>query len=168
MTCLLPDNCITSFDFNPNGETIASIDCYGTCVLSDVSTQNCSFYLNMNKDQWWRKQYFRMVIVFNVCISSYCNQIYICSPSNFNSSRPQNFSCLSNSFLDALCRCRWSTNPDEPLLFVKYKEYRGSKLNILDAEKIALTLKDPFLLETGGLFSHFFFLVNYFSLDAYT
>ena len=33
----------TSFDFNPHGETAATIDCRGTCSISDVNTNNSSF-----------------------------------------------------------------------------------------------------------------------------
>ena len=44
-------------------------------------------------------------------------------------------------------RCRWSSNPDEPLLFVKYD---ANRLNILDIEKKALILKDPIQNESVG------------------
>ncbi len=49
-----------------------------------------------------------------------------------------------NRSLDRICRCRWSTNTGESLLFVKYDHY---KLNILDVEKKVLTLHDPAALE---------------------
>lgn len=51
------------------------------------------------------------------------------------------------SFLDMRNRCRWSTNIGEPFLFVKY---RGHDLNILDAEKQTLTLKEPVELEEAS------------------
>ena len=47
--------------------------------------------------------------------------------------------------LDSLARCRWSSNPDEPLLYVKYDE---RFLNILDVEKKALILKSPVEIES--------------------
>ena len=46
--------------------------------------------------------------------------------------------------LDSFGRCRWSTNTDEPLLFIKYRVYL---LYILDAEKKALTSKRPIELD---------------------
>lgn len=46
------------------------------------------------------------------------------------------YSCTR--LLDDTGRCRWSTNTDEPLLFVKSG---SNKLDILDAEKKVLTLK---------------------------
>ena len=44
-------------------------------------------------------------------------------------------------------RCRWSTNSDEPLLFVKYD---FKKLNILDSEKKIMTLKEPMQLDPSN------------------
>ncbi len=41
------DNYITSFDFNPTGDSIASIDKYGMCLLSDVNTNNYTFHLEV-------------------------------------------------------------------------------------------------------------------------
>ena len=41
-------------------------------------------------------------------------------------------------------RCRWVPNSEEHLIYVKYD---GSSLNILDAQKGILTLKNPVLLE---------------------
>mgnify|MGYP000913279474 FL=1 len=41
------DNHITSLDFSPNGETVATIDYYGTCLISDVNTDSYRFHLNM-------------------------------------------------------------------------------------------------------------------------
>lgn len=36
---------IASLDFDPNGEMVATIDNYGVCLLSDVTTNNYSFHL---------------------------------------------------------------------------------------------------------------------------
>ena len=59
--------------------------------------------------------------------------------------------------LDDYGRCRWSTNPDEPLLFVKYDK---RLLNVIDTEKKALVSKSP--VEIGSIRKHsrvlFFFL----------
>ena len=49
-----------------------------------------------------------------------------------------NFHHIFKLFLDIYGRCRWTTNADEPLLFVKYDI---NLLNILDVEKKTLTLK---------------------------
>lgn len=52
--------------------------------------------------------------------------------------------CTNSDILDAWGRCRWSTNTDEPLLFVKYY---FDKLNILDSEKKGWILAKPVALE---------------------
>ncbi len=39
------DNFITAFDFNPAGESIATINAYGVCLISDVNTNNYAFHL---------------------------------------------------------------------------------------------------------------------------
>lgn len=46
--------------------------------------------------------------------------------------------------LDLDGRCRWSTNAEEPYLFIKYAK---RMLNILDVEKKSFTLKNLFQLE---------------------
>lgn len=43
-----------------------------------------------------------------------------------------------------LNRCRWSSNPADPFLFVKYE---ANQLNIIDAERQSLTLKEAIQLE---------------------
>ena len=53
------------------------------------------------------------------------------SISNFS------YSCIQDC--NDFGKCRWSTNPDEPLLFVRH--YHDA-LNILDIEKKTLTLKE--------------------------
>ena len=52
-------------------------------------------------------------------------------------------------------QCRWSTNPDEPLLFVRHYYDR---LNILDAEKKTSTLKESIRLSENCNFSRIFAL----------
>ena len=51
-------------------------------------------------------------------------------------------------------RCRWSTNPDEALLFIKYD---SSKYRILDVEKKAFVFKVPIQLESNCKCSQFLF-----------
>ncbi len=56
------------------------------------------------------------------------------------------FSCSYNRSFDSSGCCRWSTNADEPLLFVKYDIIM---LNILDVEKKTLTLTNEIQLDTS-------------------
>ena len=63
---------------------------------------------------------------------------------------------LDPGVLDPVGRCRWSTNPDEPLLYVKYDE---RLLNILDTGKKALILKSPVEIEPDGKYSRFFIFI---------
>lgn len=41
------DNFISGFDFDPNGEKMATITQYGECLISDVHTNDCNFYLSL-------------------------------------------------------------------------------------------------------------------------
>ncbi len=41
------ENCITAFDFNPAGDSIATIDRYGVCLISDVNTNNYGLHLQV-------------------------------------------------------------------------------------------------------------------------
>ena len=63
------------------------------------------------------------------------------------------FAYSYNYSLDSFGRCRWSTNTDEPLLFVAYS---WKQLNILDVEKKALILKSPVKIESKSKHSIFF------------
>lgn len=47
------ENHITTLDFDPNGEVIATIDSFGVCLLSDITTNEYKFHLkvHMNKKQ---------------------------------------------------------------------------------------------------------------------
>lgn len=47
--CLYLDNHITGLDFNLNGEIAASIDKYGACLISDVSTGEYRYHLNLEQ-----------------------------------------------------------------------------------------------------------------------
>ena len=42
-------NSITSFDFNPSGETAAMIDGFGKLLVSDMSTGKYIFHLRISK-----------------------------------------------------------------------------------------------------------------------
>ena len=53
----------------------------------------------------------------------------------------------SLNYLDCFGRCRWNTCIEEPFLFVKYD--RGL-LNILDAVKETLTLKNSVPIQDSG------------------
>ncbi len=41
------ENIITGFDFDPAGESIATIDRYGVCLISAVNTNNYVFHLQV-------------------------------------------------------------------------------------------------------------------------
>lgn len=41
------DNCISSFDFDPQGDSIATIDRYSICLISNVNTHNYGFHLKL-------------------------------------------------------------------------------------------------------------------------
>ena len=43
------DNFIRAFDFNPTGESIATIDNYGGCLISDVNTSNYGFHMKIGQ-----------------------------------------------------------------------------------------------------------------------
>lgn len=53
-----------------------------------------------------------------------------------------NLICISSA--DEFGRCRWNTNAEEPMIFIKYQ---ANRLNILDVEKQVLTLKNDVLLD---------------------
>ncbi len=40
-------NFVAGFDFNPAGESIATIDACGACLISDVNTDNYGFHLQV-------------------------------------------------------------------------------------------------------------------------
>lgn len=40
-------NFIAGLDFDPTGESVATIDCYGMCLISDVNTDNYGFHCNV-------------------------------------------------------------------------------------------------------------------------
>ena len=42
------ENYITGLDFNPTGETVAAIDHDGTCLISDINTDNYLVHLSMH------------------------------------------------------------------------------------------------------------------------
>lgn len=44
-------NSIASFDFDPNGDVIATIDEFGVCLISDVNTHKSKFHLSMSEEQ---------------------------------------------------------------------------------------------------------------------
>ena len=46
------ENVIAGLDFCPNGENVATIDRYGTCLISDVNTDSYRFHLNMEMENY--------------------------------------------------------------------------------------------------------------------
>ena len=73
------------------------------------------------------------------------------------------FSYSSHNYsLDPWNHCRWSTNPDEPLLFVKYDL---KLLDILDIEKKALILKSSLKIDQKSKNNRALFLVFFFQLE---
>lgn len=45
--CLADPVHITGIDFNPSGELCGTIDCTGVCVISEISTNNYIYHLDM-------------------------------------------------------------------------------------------------------------------------
>ena len=41
------EDVISSLDFNPTGEYMATIDSNGVCLVSDVTTNNYKFHVNL-------------------------------------------------------------------------------------------------------------------------
>ena len=94
-----------------------------------------------------------MSILFKVLLYSTASS-FLHSTFCYNFLTALQFSSSYNNYsLDCVGRCRWSSHPDEPLLFVKYD---GSLLNILDTEKKAFILKSPIEIESDGNYNRFF------------
>ena len=79
---------------------------------------------------------------FNMIVPSLGNKIKLVLLLILNSIKNYSY----NHLLDYYSRCRWSTNPGEPLLFIKYD---WNQLTILDAEKKALTIKRPIQMDSS-------------------
>ncbi len=45
------DNVVTGFDLNPAGDSIATIDKYGVCLISDLNTNNYVFHLQVGSER---------------------------------------------------------------------------------------------------------------------
>ena len=67
MTILILDNQITSLDFNPSGEIVATLDRFGNFLLSDLDTLNYNFHLDLGNMETLDegKPYSRMSLVFD-------------------------------------------------------------------------------------------------------
>ena len=48
LTYFYSDNFIAGLDFNSSGETVATIDKYGICLISDINTNDYIFHLDLN------------------------------------------------------------------------------------------------------------------------
>ena len=44
------ENRITGLEINPNGETVATIDCFGICLISDIDTNKYSYHMDMGNN----------------------------------------------------------------------------------------------------------------------
>jgi hypothetical protein len=44
------ENWIAGFDFHPGGGPVATIDKYGVCLISDITTDISSFHLNLGNN----------------------------------------------------------------------------------------------------------------------
>ncbi len=127
-------NSIAGLDFNPAGESIATIDSIGVCLISDVSTDKYVFHLEIgdkpgNTEFQKHSSQLQFSIVFAFLTTL---MITIAYSHSYNRS------------LDYYGRCRWGADAGEPFLFVKYDI---NKLNILDGEKKALILSNPIQLD---------------------
>ncbi len=132
------ENFTTGFDFNPAGDSIASIDSYGVCLISDVNTNNYVFHFEDGIKYGNSEFYKYSSLIWLIILSTFWINLMIASASFV-------FCWYS---LDWTGRCRWSFNIGEPLLFVKFK---SNKLNLLDVEKKALILRIPVELEKSGI-----------------
>ena len=47
MLLLSIGNWISGLDFDPTGKSIAALDQYGTCIISDVNTNCCNLFLDL-------------------------------------------------------------------------------------------------------------------------
>ena len=51
MAHLSLENWVAGLEFNPSGETVATIDCYGNCLISDLNTDSYIYHLSMGKGE---------------------------------------------------------------------------------------------------------------------
>lgn len=49
IVCSHVDNSLPGFEFDPNGEFSATVDIYGNCVVSDLSSNKCISHLKLGK-----------------------------------------------------------------------------------------------------------------------
>ena len=64
--CFDVGNHITSFEFNPTGELISTIDSCGICLISDVNTNNDSFHVNLEVNRMSGISNFLYILLFNL------------------------------------------------------------------------------------------------------
>ena len=50
LTYFRVENVMAGIDFNPDGETVATIDRYGTCLISDMNTDKYHFHMKMEME----------------------------------------------------------------------------------------------------------------------
>ena len=133
------DNLISGLDFNLLGTVAASIDEYGVCLVSDIDTNDYSFHLKTETRSSSLSNHLLFIYrnLFPVSSSSYHG---IC----FSSCDFYRY-WLTYINKGSTNRCRWIPNSEEHLIYVKYDD---SMLNVLDAQKGVLTLKNSVLLES--------------------
>ena len=139
-------NYITSLDFSPNGETVATIDKDGVCLVSDMNTDSYRFHLNMEIQNYWGegRQIFK-IYNFPASFFFYYNQNY---SSHFCYNLWQNLKILF--FLWLLVRwlgtlpmeqqswwatiiCQvWSQTPQYPRYWEESFRFEGSDSNRLN------------------------------------
>mgnify|MGYP003878846771 CR=1 FL=1 len=61
---LYQDNYITSIDFNPNGETVATFDKYGKCLIADLNTDSYHSHMDLKSG----KSYIWIFLIFKFLI----------------------------------------------------------------------------------------------------
>lgn len=129
---LYQDNHITSFDFNPSGELVATIDFYGQLLVADVNTDSYIYHLDIEGGHTCK-------LDLEICSLSFFLSNYLFPFLLLINFIFSNFFISDTQDFDSFKHCWWSTNTGEPILFVRYCRY---KFNILDVEKKTLTLKE--------------------------
>ena len=46
-------NVVSGLDFDPSGDSIATTDGYGNCLISNVDTNHCTFHLKLTESSYW-------------------------------------------------------------------------------------------------------------------
>ena len=68
-------NCVTSLDFNPVGETAATIDTFGAVVISDLDTDSCKYRMKIGSNPGKEEQFFLMH--FLIILAFFIQMIFV-------------------------------------------------------------------------------------------